>query len=439
MAIGQAQDEILFEPRIEEFIASRKDKPYTALSGPNNSGKSLILKWLKRQIGRSSYLVGVNRFYHVYHFSPGLRDPNEVNALDNQFNSQFNQKDFNYEQNFIDLNRVIIGLSNPKRNLLFQLCEDLLGNKFVLKRVEPDNDLSVSYIDMDGQNISVGSTGTRLLMTILGICMDDRFNIILLDEPELGLGPKAQASFSNFLQDTEKRLSYFPHLRQVILATHSHIFLNHIDIQDNFVISKENSTIHLRQVSTVDDFHRLQFNLLGNSLETMYFPSAIIVVEGKCDFNYIERVLQLRFSGKKITIIPSNGDVKRKVAGLREAFGDLSKSPYHNRLFAVLDEIHSPSLVSELETMGVKKTNIIEWTKNGIEYLYPKRLISEVFACSPDRTDELVINGDQVQLNGINKTKTELNAEVVKKLDSTIPLPKEFEDKLLNPITAAIN
>ncbi len=46
------------------------------------------------------------------------------------------------------------------------------------------------YVDMDGQNLSVGSTGTRLLMTILGLCMDPAFESILIDEPELGLGPK---------------------------------------------------------------------------------------------------------------------------------------------------------------------------------------------------------------------------------------------------------
>jgi hypothetical protein len=45
------------------------------------------------------------------------------------------------------------------------------------------------YIDVAGQNLSVGSTGIRLLVTVLGLCMDEVFHTILIDEPELGLGP----------------------------------------------------------------------------------------------------------------------------------------------------------------------------------------------------------------------------------------------------------
>ena len=433
------KSDLIFAPTLVELATARTDKPLTVFAGANNSGKSLVLKWLKQTLGRVAYMVGTNRFYHVYHFTTAVRDPNQVDNLESQFNSNFYQEQYNYEQNYLDLNSIIVGLSNQRRNALFDLCSQLLGNHFELKKVDEDNDLSNRYIDMDGQNLSVGSTGTRLLMTILGICMDDRYSTILIDEPELGLSPRVQQTFAAFLQDTTERNKYFPHINRVFLATHSHLFLARNEITNNFVVAKNGKAISLTQISTLSEFHRLQFNLLGNSLEAMFFPSAIIVVEGKTDHEYLERLLQLRFPGRRVTVIPSGGDVKRKVSGLREAFGDLARSPFRDRLFVVLDSIHQPGLVAELQTMGVQPDHIITWAQNGIEHVYPASLLAEVYSCTPERLSEMAIVDDRVELNGISKTKNELKAEILRRLDSATVLPEEIEAKLVAPLLAAID
>jgi predicted ATP-dependent endonuclease of OLD family len=282
------KQDIVFNPPIPQFNAARLGRPLTSIAGANNTGKSLVLKYLKQQLGRTAYLIGPNRFYHVYHFSSTLRDPNEVDQFENQFNQTFSQDQHNHEQNFFDLNRIISGLKNKRRSELFDLCGNLLNCSLAMKRVDEDNDLSVSYIDMDGQNVAVGSTGTRLLMTMLGICMDDRFSAILIDEPELGLSPKVQQSLMSFLTDPVERAKYFPHLASVFVATHSHLFLNRTDIESNFVVSKHAKNVILSQIKTIGEFHRLQFNLLGNSLEAMFLPSAIVITEGKTDAEYID-------------------------------------------------------------------------------------------------------------------------------------------------------
>jgi len=438
MSANQKAD-LIFEPTLKDFLESRRTELVTVLSGGNNSGKSLTLKWLKAEIGIEAYMIGVNRFYHVYHLSSALREQNEVVNYDNSFRNSYQQEQFNYEQNVIGLEQIIRGLSNSKRGTLFSLCGDLLGTTFSLKKVEEDNDLSVSYIDMGGQNLSVASTGTRLLMTVLGICMDDRFSCLLVDEPELGLSPKIQQVLATALEDPTSRQQYFPHLRSVFIATHSHLFLNRIEIQSNYVVSKTGKCINLKRVETMNDFHQLQFNLLGNDLESMFFPSAIVVVEGITDYDYLTRLIQLRFPAKRITVISSGGDVKKKVAGLRETFGDLNKSPYRGRLFVVLDSVHQRNLSIELQTMGVEAANIITWDRNGIEYVYPPSLLSDVFACAPDRVGEVTIQGDRIQLNGITKTKAELSKEILKRLDSATVLPDEMEIKLLSRISSAVD
>lgn len=245
-----AKQELEFVPSLQLFGQSRASSPYTVLAGPNNSGKSLTLRWLKAAMGRSAYFVGTNRFYHVYHLSTGLRDSNELDQFENTFHSHFNDESHNHEHNVFDLGRILLGLKDSRRAQLFELCGSLIGSKFSLKKVEAENDLSPRYIDMDGQNLSVGSTGTRLLMTVLGLCMDDRFNTILIDEPELGLSPKVQTALSGFLQDSDQRRTYFPHLSRVFVSSHSSLFLARGDITNNFVIAKEGKRISLNRDQT---------------------------------------------------------------------------------------------------------------------------------------------------------------------------------------------
>lgn len=433
-----SKSQIEFNPSLQLFSQHRVEAPLTVLSGGNNSGKSLTLKWLKRTLGRTAYYMGANRFYHVYHFSTGMRDPNELESYENAFHSQFNQEEYNHENNPMDLNRIIMGLSDTRRAQLFSLCGQLIGNTFSMKKVDEQNDLSPRYIDMDGQNISVGSTGTRLLMTILGVCMDDRFDTLLIDEPELGLSPRVQQALAAFFDNQEERRRYFPHLRRIYLATHSHLFLSRSDISSNYVCEKTGARITLRRISTISDFHNLQFNLLGNSLEGLHLPSAIVIVEGKTDFAYVKRVVELKFPGRNLTVVSGNGDVKKVLHSVRQTLGDINRSPYTSRLFVVVDSVHPRGLKEELVGLGVKEENVIIWGQNGIEYLYPLNVLKSIFNCGDDAIRTLNLDGDRITVNGITKTKNELKDDVLRRLTADAELPQEFQSKLLTPLQSAI-
>ena len=70
-----------------------------------------------------------------------------------------------------------------------------------MRKVDEDNDLSNRYIDMDGQNLSVSEhTEQDDIDDNSWHLMDDRFSTILIDEPELGLGPKVQQSLADFFE-----------------------------------------------------------------------------------------------------------------------------------------------------------------------------------------------------------------------------------------------
>lgn len=390
---------LLFHPDLPQFMTERQSAYYTTLSGGNNSGKSVLLKNMKFHLGRRAYMAGPQRFYHIYELSTQRWNLQDYDSWDQQFRQNFAQEEANTENNFIDLGRVIGALKDGKRNQLFELCGSLIGSKFDLKRRDEDNELSPRYVDMDGQNLSVGSTGTRLLMTLLGLCMDEQFDVMLIDEPELGLSPRVQGELARFFADKERRDQYFPHLKGILVATHSHIFLDRSNIGNNFTVTKMSKEVEIRQVQSMAQLHELQFNMLGNSLEALFLPSAFIICEGKTDKPFIERLIQLRHPGRRVLVLESQGDVKRMFRTLSQSLGDIYKSPFRDRTFLVLDSTHTQGTRQDLIGMGAVAKNIVVWDKNGIEYVYPPGLVAEVFGCGTSDLPSLAITDDEISLN----------------------------------------
>ena len=428
------------DPDPWDFHGMRATSPLTVLSGANNSGKSAYLKGLKQHLGRTAYFMGPVRFYHVHQIGSQPKNDNELNELENQFLSVVQHPQQNYEQNFLDLNRILISLTDTQRQTLLDLCSELIGGKFTLQQVDPANKLSMHYVDVDGTNLGHTSTGTRLLMTLLGTCMDTRFSAMLIDEPELGLSPRVQQAFADFLQDPVARKDVFPHLANVYLATHSHVFLDRREPTNNFTVSREGKRLSVSQVQSVSELHQLQFNLLGNDLETIFLPSALVLVEGKTDHKYLERAVELRFPNRRITVMHSSGDVKAKAHGVREMLGgDLQKSPYRGRLFVVVDSVHDASLKAALSAIGIPSEHIVEWEKNGIEYVYPSSLMANKFGCSEEALGELAIDGDMVEVRGVTFRKSELCDDIVMRITPETVLPAELDDKLLKPLASAID
>jgi len=266
-----------------------------------------------------------------------------------------------------------------------------------------------------------------MLVLLVSVLQSKRFRIILIDEPELGLTPRIQSSIQQLLFDTDSNA--FSHLRHIYIATHSHIFLNRRRLTDNFLVERNGNTVHVRRLSTHKHFRDLQFVQLGNSLEQLQLPSGFLVVEGKTDYQYLNRLIRLRFPRTRVNVIPSNGDgqVKKKVYDLLEVIGDLNTSPYSNRVLVILDATHSPTLKSDLARMGLDGDDVIEWSKNGIEYYYPESVLRSVFEDESLTIDNLNTDDDRISHNGIAMTKAVLSEAVLDRIRGTEPLNQELE------------
>lgn len=255
--------DVEFTPTVEALYAARAGKPTTVFSGPNNGGKALLLKQLCFLIGQGGYLLACNRFSHVDVLNTRKVEENEHRRYYENFARNYYMSQQNTEDSELRLEQVITTLKDKQRDKLFRASKELLGNEFSLKRTDPENTFSPFYVDMDGENLRYGSSGTRLLLTLLGILLDERFSVILIDEPEIGLSPRIQAALARFLYDPEQRRQFCPHLQQIYVATHSHLLLDRGVLDNNHVVTKAGNTVSVMPVGSVGEYHQLQFNMLA--------------------------------------------------------------------------------------------------------------------------------------------------------------------------------
>lgn len=422
-----------FTDSAQTVLARIRDSEYAVLVGRNNCGKSFLLKTLTQQWGDSASYLGPARYQNfnlLGYFTPN-KDRKSQRWRD--FMNQWNQQQQNIDNSPVNLQQAIAELTDSQRDTLIEIVEMLLGTRMEIKETVPGNSMSQKYISCNGHNISYTSSGFRLIATLLTSLLNNDYNTFLIDEPELGVSPEAQGVLADFLFDRAHRAKYFPHIKTIVFATHSTVFLDRRNISNNYVVSKKGDEIDLNPVSTQGELNKVHFFLLGNRFETLYLPSVIILVEGKCDHRFIERATSLRFANSQLSIISANSDSRIKevltIAG--GLLTDIQRSPYRDRIFVVLDSIHSASLPEQLERMGVPHENIVKWPSNGIEHFYPPTLIDKIFP----GTGNLNISGDRVSRGGVEYNKNDLVEKVIALLEATTPHHPEFERLLLSPLS----
>jgi predicted ATPase len=419
----------------ESVLKELKGKTYAALIGKNNCGKSYILKTLAIQLGRIAKFIGPSRFGTVYVLAN--HDPSNAFRENerNQFSNSFHNVTQNNENQHFDLSQGISALSNQQRDVLIKLVRELLGQEIEIKLTTEGNDMSQRYMAVNGHNLSFTSAGFRMLISIITALLDDTCSHFFIDEPELGISPEAQARLFDIITDTDVRAKCFPHIKTLAVATHSTVFLDRNCISNNYIITKDGDNIKGKKIESFQEIHDAHFFLLGNKIDQLYLPSAILYVEGKTDYKFIKKVISSMNSKNTISVICTDGDGKMKESlySLKQFLGDLQKSPFKSRIFCILDERHEKTIPKQLENMGIDANGIIVWDKNGIEYYYPQSVIDEAFG-----SDTFEINGDVISANKISKSKDELCEYVVQKINSETIYNNEFNEKFLNKIKSFI-
>jgi predicted ATP-dependent endonuclease of OLD family len=411
-----------------------RDSEYAVLVGRNNCGKSFLLKTMTTQWGQTASYLGPARYQNFNVLGSYAPNRNRKNERWSQFMQHWNQQHQNIDNSPINLQQAIAELSDVQRSTLVEIVELLLGVKLEMRHTVDGNSMSQQYISVAGHNISYTSSGFRLITTLVTSLLDADYDTFLIDEPELGISPEAQGLLADFLFDRVHRAKYFPHIKTLVLATHSTVFLDRRVIQNNFTIAKTGDEISIRRVETLSDLNTVHFFLLGNRFETLYLPSAIVLVEGKCDLRFIERCLAIRFPSSQLSVIAANSDsrITEILTVARGILTDLQRSPYRDRIFVVLDSVHGAGLPQKLCEMGLPPENVITWPQNGIEYYYPPTLLDSIFGLG----GTITILGDRIIRNGLNYSKNELVERIVSLLTPDTQPHPEFESLFLSKLAA---
>ena len=326
-------------PGCESIVQTIRDSEYSVLIGRNNCGKSFILKTLAQHWGANASYLGPARYQNFNLLGYYTPNRNRKKERYNQFVTQWNNTHQNVDNSPINLQQAIAELSDSQRDTLTEIVKLLLGINLEVRDTVPDNRMSQKYISCGSHNISYTSSGFRLITTLVTSLLDAEYDTYLIDEPELGISPEAQGILADFLFDRAHRAKYFPHIKTLILATHSTIFLDRRHISNNYKVEKHGDEISIDRVQSQSDFNQIHFFLLGNCFETLYLPSSILIVEGKCDFKFIERVITQRYPMSQLSVIAANSDsrIKEILNIARGLLTDIQKSPYRDRIFVVLE------------------------------------------------------------------------------------------------------
>jgi len=425
-------------------IAAEAQDAYKSLSsnsvsiicGRNNSGKSFVLRKLLMDLGKNATYLGPQRYQNFNVLSPIGPQGNRKEEKYKQLLQHLRNNHHNIDNSPFNLQQAIAELSDKRRSKLFEIMKIMLGTQLNIKRTVENNSMSQRYIDADGYNLSYTSSGVRLIASLITSLMNTDYTHFLIDEPELGISPEVQTLFAEWLLNKENREQYLNHIEAIVLATHSPIFLNRIEISNNYWVEKKETKISISALTSIGDLNRLQFRLLGNRFETLFLPSAIVIVEGKTDLAYLRRLISLRYKQCSVSVIPGNSDsrIRDILANIKQMFGDIRRSPYADRIFVVLDAVHGHDFPTKIANDGIPSDHIVIWDRNGIEYLYPERLLRDKFG----EIEVLNIVGDRVIANGLQLTKNELSSFVVDRLSEDDILPPELEDKFFRPLSAIL-
>lgn len=249
----------------KKLLAGATTSGITILCGRNNSGKSYLLRSLFNDIGIDAFYLGPSRYNNFTIFDQIAPISKNKKSRYDEVHSHIHGSGRNADNIPLNLGEAIARLTDVKRKELLSLLDKLLGSKTKLEHTIPDNSMSQQYVNVDGHNISYTSSGFRLVTTLLTSLFNEDSSHFLIDEPELGLSPEIQGILAEFLFDEARRSAYFPHIKSIVIATHSPIFLDRKQIGNNYIVNKQDDKITVSNLSTLQDLNSLQFFLLNQN------------------------------------------------------------------------------------------------------------------------------------------------------------------------------
>ncbi len=223
--------------------------------------------------------------------------------------------------------------------------------------------------------------------------------LFFVDEGELHLHPTAQRQLKKALLDIAQRGD------QVFLNTHSSVLVaDNDDAQTIYRVEKLNGET---KVSTVAQEGKTDvvYELLGGSPADLLLPRNFLIVEGKCEYELINRIINRFYSDKpRIQIVYAEGDcaaIEKSMDAINKTMAPLYGNPIYKEKLVILSDAPHPTKQSDfddfkraysaLDTSG----RLFVLSTTTIEGIYPspwKKNETEVRAMESARNAKLVLS-----------------------------------------------
>lgn len=432
------------------------DTDLVIIVGKNNSGKSRLLKVWSNFFKEKSDYIPPNRFNVKERVSANIdidRENERHSRTYEYYVNNPNQRVSEYPQpdTFLEL----ISLDDLDRENLTKWHNNYFDT-LEIKKKSLTNSHSNTLILINNREAGSAGSGSRSVLGLLSRLFDPKLDCVFIDEPEIGLEPRVQKKLFELISKFSKGEDGLQK-KKIILATHSNLFLDKINVNNNWRMEKdENSNIILTQINTEAELLNTSFNLLGASPSDLFFPNNILIVEGLSDQKFISKILELKYQKSKISIHFAEGITKIEYAipAIEQMLKSLTYlSLYKNKICILVDKDSVPAVLPNWRSYlgDTNNDRVIELGKNGIEYFYPKTILSSLTSLQENELDskiQLYLENEKSSHDHkadlgslVQITKIELAEKVIEQMiDTHLPeIDKKIIDLIDKCFTLKIN
>lgn len=403
---------------------------YTVLTGENNSGKSAVLQFIFRSA------------YHDKEFGADsicFIPPNRDFVGETVDGSGQSLMDFNKTLHSLLQRSTLVHSSDAIQ--FSNLPKILLHSEDYAKQISLVNESLAEFgfspivapmqrPHSDKFQLLAHGAGLRSIFYILAALSLPRLKLILIDEPERGLEPRLQKKLRMLLMQAAEH-------KIIVIATHSHLFLDTGSPEKNRIVEKRDGDVHLRSISAHKDLIQIIYPLLGNSTQDLLFPGNFLVVEGASDQVICEKIVcLLGSSALEVKVLAATG--VEKIEGLSKALENNLRplvndfSPYARKVVAITDNQNDQNKGAVRAIRELLRERCITLPEISLEKYIPDALYSQADMEKATELDKLARSNDILEQR---KLKEELSKKIASKLSTEdLELIPEIRDAVAKAI-----
>jgi hypothetical protein len=361
--------------------------------GKNNSGKTSVLVGACNAFINKNHFVmdylGLNRIHTESTYKYELEDLDKYQREDQQEENRKRRSGNTIGQNqlFDWLEELALQDSEIRGKILGWMNDHFESWNF--EEIKKGRFTAGLELKVNNGNPLEQGTGAKAVLPVIIQLFNPHVTLLAIDEPELGLEPRMQKVLFQAIKEACQGTNGFP-LKRVLLATHSHLFLDRRDVQNNFSIQKVEGVVNITQLKESEELHTATYKLLGSNPSDLFFPSNVIIVEGRSDRIFLNGIYQLGkrhglFTFENLAFHFLDGYDKLKIGS--EAIAQMLKTQsyvpvYKDRICGLFDRPHRKGkLIEEVRDLfkDSKNERIIVLDKPAIEFYYPIAAVNKAF------------------------------------------------------------